>query len=146
MGCILSCRKVKPGEYWLRNADYPDGKLSLETWNDIKEKIKVDIFDALPKDVSSTTATNSDESIFATIDLLSKSILGAYRSIDSLVNEGSIFYSSIYILEKYNSRVKEVLLNILKDVPEEHHPVFLVCDNPILREVFKELGDNNGNS
>jgi hypothetical protein len=141
LGCILSCRKVKPGEYWLRNEDYPEGKLSLETWNDIKEKIQVDIFELPPKDVFSTSATNSDESIFATVDLLVKSILGAYRAIDVLVGVGSMFYNR-NILEKYSSRTKEVLLNILKDMPEEHHPIFLVCDNPILREVFKELGDN----
>jgi hypothetical protein len=145
LGCTLSDRNVRPGEYWLRGSDYPDGKLSLETWNRIKERILSDVFVLPPKFNKDHYYT--EESLFSVFELLIKSILGVYKGIASLkhsVNISSLVDSSMDI--RYASKIKKILTLIGKELPEGYHPIFLACDNEILREVFKELGGSNGNS
>lgn len=39
LGCVMNCRKSRPGEDWLRGNDLPDGALNNETWNRIKNAI-----------------------------------------------------------------------------------------------------------
>lgn len=39
LGCIMSCRTPRAGEDWLRGRDMPDGPLSQETWDRIKNAI-----------------------------------------------------------------------------------------------------------
>lgn len=39
LGCITSCRKPRAGEDWTRGNDLPDGKLTRETWENIKDGI-----------------------------------------------------------------------------------------------------------
>ena len=39
LGCIVSCRKPRPGEDWTRGSDLADGKLDYETWNRILRDI-----------------------------------------------------------------------------------------------------------
>lgn len=39
LGCISSCRKSRPGEFWTRGHDLPDGKFSHDTWIQILKAI-----------------------------------------------------------------------------------------------------------
>ena len=39
LGCIMSSRKTRAGEDWTRGSDYPDGKFTIETWEEIKNSI-----------------------------------------------------------------------------------------------------------
>lgn len=39
LGCIASSRKPRAGEDWTRGNDLADGKLSIETWNNILSDI-----------------------------------------------------------------------------------------------------------
>lgn len=39
LGCIVSSRKKRVGESWTRGNDLPDGKLTRETWEKIKDGI-----------------------------------------------------------------------------------------------------------
>lgn len=39
LGCTYSCRTPKPGEFWTRGGDLPDGNFCKETWNSIKNSI-----------------------------------------------------------------------------------------------------------
>lgn len=140
--CERIHRNIVPIEYRFRRDDLVNGPLNLETWEKIKELIQNDIFIYPPKINKEYLVDIIDEAMVKTFELLIERLLSVYSLIDHL--------KEIYMDDKpydvYKEVVKAVLLNILKDIPEEHHPIFLVCDNSILREVFKELGDNNGNS
>jgi len=39
LGCVVSSRKPRAGEDWTRGNDLPDGDLSLDTWERIKNGI-----------------------------------------------------------------------------------------------------------
>jgi len=39
LGCVVQCRKPRPGEDWLRGNDLPDGKFNKATWDLILKAI-----------------------------------------------------------------------------------------------------------
>lgn len=50
LGCVVSSRKMRPGETWHRGNDLSDGKLCIETWNKIKNDIiGYELVDLAPK-------------------------------------------------------------------------------------------------
>lgn len=136
LGCTVSARYPRLGEYWLRGNDLPDGDLAQETWQHILHSViayeLTEPYGGKNPDLSGTFCT------------LAKSLLGAYRQL-GFVKEGFVeFASELQVLDAFGEKVVDKLVDILAELPISYLPELLTGEDKLVRKAAAKVIDSRG--
>jgi len=134
LGCIVSARFPRPGECWRRGNDLPDGHLTRETWEAIKDYIiGYELVKPAPQETAEAT----------TFELLVKALQGAFIAMRMTKQGGHWILPDLAkawshggedVPKEISDKVIDHLCSIMQDVPVEMLPELLVSGDLCVRE------------
>lgn len=149
LGCIASNRYPRLGEHWRRGNDLPDGPLTRETWEKIKDAIiSYELVEPAPMQTSNA----------ATFENLTLALKGVLTSIEKATSSSSspenIFLDVnrtgvAYVSPEVKESTIDFLQSILETAPVEMLPEIIVSEDDCLqiaaaRGTEKNSHESNG--